>query len=187
MMDWSTYFLLMLYRVRTPLGVVFFSRLTEFGGMAVVILVLVVAAYAFWKGDRWAHALGLIVALGGSVVVSTALKYILHYSRPDLILHAVPESGYSFPSNHATAAMALYGFITWSIWELYQRWKIPATIFFGLLILGIGFSRLYLGVHFPADVAGGYFLGFLFVVLGIRVTRYLERFENLSTFAQNSL
>ena len=82
--------------------------------------------------------------------------------------------------------MALYGFLMWSVCELHPRWKIPAILFFGLLILGIGFSRLYLGVHFPADVCGGYLLGFLFIVLGIRVTRYFERFESPSHIFKKS-
>jgi undecaprenyl-diphosphatase len=184
MVDWSSLFLLMLYKARSPLGLVFFTRITEFGGVAVVIVVLAGAVATLWYGKRWAHALGLIVALGGSLVVSTILKYVFQFSRPDELLHAVVENGYSFPSNHATAAMALYGFLLWSISEQKPRWRVPASLFFGTLILLIGFSRLYLGVHFPADIFGGYCVGFLFLMLGIRITRYLERFENLSAFTK---
>ena len=185
MMDLSTQFLVYLEGLRTPLGLSFFTRLTEFGSPAVVAVVLAVSVFVFWRGKAWAHALGLMVALGGGIVVAEILKITLKFQRPDLILHAVVENGYSFPSGHSTGSMALYGFLAWCVWEKYPRWRIVATIFFGTLILGIGFSRLYLGVHFPADVLGGYLLGFLFLVLGVRITRYLEKFEDLSSFIKN--
>lgn len=177
MIDLSTIFLVWLASMRAPLGLSFFSNITEFGGAAVVAIVLVVSVFVLWRGRAWAHAIGLIVALGGSIVVSTLLKNILQFQRPDEVLHAVVENGYSFPSNHATAAMALYGFLTWYVWEKYPQWRTPATLVFGLLIFLIGFSRLYLGVHFPIDVIGGYLLGIIFVWIGARVTRRLELFK----------
>ncbi|MDP3646081.1 MAG: phosphatase PAP2 family protein [bacterium] len=177
MIDWSTLILLYLAAMRTPLGLSFFSNVTEFGGGVIVTIVLAVSLFILWRGRAWAHAVGLIVALGGSIAVSEILKNVLQFSRPDLVLHAVVESGYSFPSKHAAAAMALYGFLAWYVWEKHPQWRIPVTLFLGLIILLVGFSRLYLGVHFPADVIGGYLLGIIFIWIGARTTRRLEHFE----------
>jgi undecaprenyl-diphosphatase len=177
MNDWNAQAVLYFYAHRSPAIVSFFAHLTEFGGVAVVFLVLLASLFVLWRGKMWAHALGLIAALGGSILVSEILKTALRFPRPDIALHAVVENGYSFPSNHATASMALYGFLLWCVWEKAPQLKWAASVFFAALIALIGFSRVYLGVHYPADVICGYLLGFVFIVVGVRVTRHFEKFE----------
>ena len=65
------------------------------------------------------------------------------------------------------------------LWLIYDTiptaWRYVATVAVTILVLAIGFSRLYLGVHYPSDVLGGYVLGGIFVLLGIKVTKYFER------------
>lgn len=177
MIGWDESILVALYAIRTQSGVEFFSTLSHLGGTVMVIAVCISAAIILSRGRVWAHALGMIVALAGSVGAAHFLKFLLQYSRPDAVLHAIPINGYGFPSAHAAAAMALYGFLAWYVWEKSTRFRIPAALLAGLIIFLVGFSRLYLGVHFITDVVGGYLVGIIFVWVGVRATRKLERFE----------
>ncbi len=177
MTGWDESILFALYSIRTPGGVDFFSTLSHLGGTVMVIAVCISAAIILSRGRVWAHALGMILALAGSVGTAHFLKLLLQYSRPDDFLHAIPAIGYGFPSAHAAAAMALYGFLAWYVGEKSLRFRILATALAGLIIILVGLSRMYLGVHFVTDVVGGYLIGIIFVWIGVRVTRTLERFE----------
>ena len=98
------------------------------------------------------------------------LKNLISRARPDLL--AYPATGFAFPSGHATRAVAFYGFLLFILWpRLTSMWKKIALIITALIILGIGFSRLYLGVHYLSDVVAGYLIGAFFVWLGIKISR----------------
>ena len=74
--------------------------------------------------------------------------------------HAVVEDGWSFPNGHATAAVALYGFLIYATWKFAPApWRMPLTLLFSAIILLVGFSRAYLGVHYASDVIGGFAVG----------------------------
>jgi membrane-associated phospholipid phosphatase len=177
MPDINVAVLLFLFEHRTPEGLSLFSKVSEFGGVAIVVAVAVFSAAILSRGKYWAHALGMLVSLGGAVATAFLLKNTLQFTRPDAVLQAVYETGYGFPSLHAAAAMSLYGFLAFCVWEKRPRWRLAAILFFGAIILAIGFSRMYLGVHWPIDIAGGYLVGFIFVWLGTLATRRLEKFE----------
>jgi len=85
------------------------------------------------------------------------------------------EKSFSFPSGHATIAVALFGFLSYIIIREYQSWRVKVNIFFTtlLLIILIGFSRIYLGVHYVSDVWEGYLLGALWLIIGISISQYL--------------
>src|SRR5918998_527162 len=123
---------------------------TFLGYYWVVLPLLVLAAYAFYRKGR------MISALGG-IVLTSVLKNVFERARPDLFESAYVESSYSFPSGHATMAVGFYGTLTLLVaWRLrpLRRWTVVLA---GLvLVLLIGFSRLYLGVHYPTDVLAGF-------------------------------
>ena len=84
--------------------------------------------------------------------------------------------GYSFPSHHALAAMCFFGILIYlSIKHAHGFWRYLLVTMFGILILLIGFSRLILGVHFPADVLEGYLLGLILVNLFIILDKFFNR------------
>ena len=99
------------------------------------------------------------------------LKDIFAISRPVYAL--IEEIGYSYPSGHAMASLAFYGFLIYLIYKLMRKgFKRSFLIIFLLfLILAIGFSRIYLGVHYPSDIIGGYLFSFgylLVFILGLK-------------------
>lgn len=178
MPDWNAVVLVGLHSIRTDEGVLLAQMITHLGGAFVVTGIFLAAAYVLSRGRPWAHALGLIIALGGSVLSAEVLKSALQFERPDTVLWAVKAFDYGFPSMHAAAAMALYGYLAWYVYERAPRWKVPAFLCAATIILAVGFTRMYLGIHWPIDVIGGFLLGFVFIFLGVRVTRALESFES---------
>ena len=164
-----------LYAARTPLGVRAFSLLTELGSGAVIAVLLVCVSLAFWRSSQLRYAAGLWVSVGGAIIASELLKRLVERARPPIEWRAIIETGYSFPSNHATAAAALYGFLAYAAWrETPERWRGALITLFSILILLVGFSRLYLGVHYPTDVLGGFILGGLFVLVGAKVVKIFQ-------------
>ena len=97
-----------------------------------------------------------------SSIVNLMLKRWINRQRP-LGEHMVDVYTLSFPSGHAMSAMAFYSFLVYLIWRYVHRlWlKLGLTLLCALLIIGIGVSRIYLGVHYPSDIVAGY-LGGLF-------------------------
>jgi undecaprenyl-diphosphatase len=137
---------------------------TALGYYWVVLPLLAVAVYVFHRKRRKISAALLMVATVGSVLLSTALKDVLQRTRPELFDAGYTASGYSFPSGHATIAVGFYGTLTLlAAWRLrgFWRWTIAAAG--TILVLLIGFSRLYLGVHYPTDVLAGFLAALLWI------------------------
>lgn len=109
------------------------------------------------------------IALVGTSLISVAfnqgIKNIIKRPRPDH-LRLIEENGYSFPSGHAMGSMAFYGFLIMIIFKLnINRWlKIILIFLISVLILLIGISRIYLGVHYPSDILGGYLLSMALII-----------------------
>jgi undecaprenyl-diphosphatase len=100
---------------------------------------------------------GVIVCSG---ILNIVLKAIFQRTRPDI--HRIVEaSGYSYPSGHSMAAFTLYGITIYFLWKHARHaWLRVIIVLSGAaMILMIGISRIYLGVHYPSDVAGGYVIG----------------------------
>jgi undecaprenyl-diphosphatase len=157
--------------VRTPFFVQLFKGVTFFGNPATIIgMAIVVMCFLAYR-RYWSYLAGFVVALGGAAASAYVLKEVVARARPGELIQTVAETGYSFPSGHATGSMAFYGFIAFILYRLYPRCQKSVFVVAALVILAIGFSRLYLGVHFPSDVIAGYLVGGLYVWAGILVVR----------------
>ena len=166
----------LLLSIRTPFFVQVFDGVTFFGSaLTVAGLAGLIGLTLFFFKTRRAYVAGLGTTLLGAVVSVYALKALVARARPDGLLPAISENSFSFPSWHATAAVAFYGFVAFLFCRLYPEYKKTAVIVVVLLISLIGFSRLYLGVHFPSDVIAGYMLGGLWLSIGIWITNKLDK------------
>ncbi|MDQ3911928.1 MAG: phosphatase PAP2 family protein [Actinomycetota bacterium] len=129
--------------------------ITALGYYWIVLPLLGLTAYVFYrKGTRISAALLLISTIGG-IALTTALKNLFQRARPELFDSGYTVSFYSFPSDHATIAVGFYGtlalLVAWHL-EGFWRWMVVVS---GLVLL-IGFSRLYPGVHYPTDILAGF-------------------------------
>ncbi|MMZ66269.1 putative undecaprenyl-diphosphatase YbjG [compost metagenome] len=116
-------------------------------------------------------------------VLNTLIKEILQRERPSL-QHLVEAGGYSFPSGHAMISMGFFGTI-FAIWTIERKIRgrslfLPCALGV-LLILLIGLSRVYLGVHFPTDIVGGYIAGIIWLVFTVPVIYWQARMQLPST------
>ena len=147
--------------------------LTLFGDWRVMVPVAIIAGLYWWRGHQFGRLAMLLTAAAGGSLLEQLLKLIFHRSRPDILGRMVSVSGYSFPSGHAMISMCLYGILLYLF--AYGRSRgvqIASLIGAALLLLGIGLSRIYLGVHYPSDVLGGYMAGFIWVMANIVAYRY---------------
>ncbi|MFF2498054.1 phosphatase PAP2 family protein [Peribacillus sp. NPDC058075] len=135
------------------------------------------------------HRLELVLfsaVIIGSPLLNLILKLFFHRTRPDL--HRLIEiGGYSFPSGHAMNAFTLYGILTFLLWRhIRTKWgRILLILLSTMMILSIGISRIYLGVHYPSDIIGGYLASGCWLAISIWFfQRHQERKNNKNTVKQ---
>ena len=154
----------LLQNLRTPWGDRIMVAFTELGDAMVTVSVIFAVSVWLILRRAW-YSLGYVIAavFFGSLVVQI-IKVLFHVSRPEALYSGI--SAYSFPSGHATMSMVLFGFLAVLVSRrINPRWRWFPFALAGLLIIGIGFSRLYLGAHWLSDVVGGYSLGLVWVTL----------------------
>ena len=135
--------------------------ISALGSTALVTIQAVVAgAFLILVLHSRRAALHLGVATGGCAVWIEVLKLIFGRARPETIPHLVEVTGLSFPSGHAAGSMALYATLVLVLSpHLNPKARIAARVIATLLIALVAVSRVYLGVHYASDVAGGLLLG----------------------------
>lgn len=127
---------------------------TDIGGMVgVAVLTLLLMTVLIYRKE-YRRALLIIVSVGGATILNMMLKAVFERARPDLWARLVEETGYSFPSGHAMASAALGIALVVALWH--SRWRWWSVGFATVYILFVGFSRLYLGVHYPSDIIAGW-------------------------------
>jgi len=163
----------LLYFYRDEFLVKGFLWITLLGNAKIVLSLVVLYTLLFWIWKKREFILPFWITVIGSSIFSLLGKVAFHRQRPQGI-SVYTEASYSFPSGHATIAAAFYGFIVYYLWRQTDGWRHRLNILFagGVLILAIGFSRLYLGVHFLSDILGGYLLGFLWLIIGICIVEW---------------
>ncbi len=110
--------------------------------------------------------------LGISVLLNQALKFIIQRPRPTEF-RIINESGYSFPSGHSMISAAFYGFLIYLIYKnvknKYLKWSLITLL--SLVILTIGISRIYLGVHYTSDVIAGFLISVSYLIIFIHFAK----------------
>ncbi|WP_034301306.1 phosphatase PAP2 family protein [Bacillus cihuensis] len=162
-----------------------FTYIGSFPSMFGICLLVSLFLYFVLKHRAELLLFGTVII--GTPILNHILKQYFHRARPDL--HRLIEiGGYSFPSGHAMNAFAVYGILSFLLWRY-----IPTRLGRGALImissifiLMIGTSRIYLGVHYPSDIIGGYFASGFWLASSIWFfQRYKEKqFERIH-FSEN--
>lgn len=149
--------------------------ITNFGG-AICLIGIAIILFIAIKDKK----IGITIALNLGIVtiLNQLLKRILQRPRPEEF-RIINESGYSFPSGHSMISMAFYGFLIYLIYKnvknKYLKWTLITVL--GILIVSIGISRIYLGVHYTSDVAAGFLVAIAYLIIYISMVNkfILER------------
>lgn len=147
---------------RTPGGVSTVRLLSDASGHVVMIPLCFVLAFAFGRLDRRAGVF-FAASVGGSALLNEAIKPFFERPRPTVVERVYEPHGLSFPSGHSQASMAFALTILLVISRLRPRWRARAAALL-LFPLFIGWTRTYLGVHYPSDVLAGFGLAALWVL-----------------------
>lgn len=142
-----------------------FKVVTEFGSAKVLILIAL-ASLIVVKNRKICTAISLNLASIG--LLNYILKNIIQRPRPEGF-RLVEESGYSFPSGHSMASMAFYGLIIYFVFKNVKNKAVRNIIctILSILIVLIGISRIYLGVHYASDVIAGFLVSIVYLVVYI--------------------
>ena len=136
--------------------------ITQFGSHALISATAGLTAIALFRQRRKHDAWTVIISTGGAMAINTILKNIFRRKRPQEMARRIKlPNSHSFPSGHSLLAAATYPIVAHHLVERHSA-AAQAVVHSvaGLLILSVGFSRVYFGVHFPSDVLGGFAAGF---------------------------
>jgi undecaprenyl-diphosphatase len=150
---------------------------TALGGYTVLALLIAAVLGHMLIGRHYRAAILVFVAVAGGGVLSFLLKDLYDRPRPDLVPHLTRVSTSSFPSGHAMLSAVVYLTLGALLARLVPGWwaKVYFVVVAVLLTLSVGASRVYLGVHYPTDVAAGWAAGVAWAVLCWLAARYLQR------------
>jgi membrane-associated phospholipid phosphatase len=152
-------------------------RFVSFFASADYLLVvppLVVLVFAWFRHLQW-FALKVLVISLTSTMLNQALKRVFERPRPETAM--LEQSGLSFPSGHAMIGGSFYGLLIYIVWRTVPNpiWRWLLTIVLTLLLLLIGYSRIYLNVHYATDVLAGFSAGILWLLISVFFMRKLEK------------
>jgi membrane protein DedA with SNARE-associated domain/membrane-associated phospholipid phosphatase len=166
----------LLEQVANPEITRFMVDITNIGGVYLAIITVgILFVYLFRHKDWWGLFTLFLVAGMGEILLAI-LKLLFHRPRPETNLSIA--HGYSFPSGHAFAAMAIYGFLIYVTWKSIKGETLRLIVFLisALLIIFVGVSRIYLNVHWLTDVLGGYASGFAWLVFNILTVNIIKQY-----------
>ncbi len=170
-MPWDPLINRALEPIRTRGLIIFFSWITALGSSATLVAVSFTATGFLWALNWKKPILPMWLTILGSQIVTWLGKYAIDRPRPEFLTD-VTEFAPSFPSGHATGAAAVYGFIAYLLLRraatTRQRFELVYWTVF--LVLLIGFSRIFLSVHYVSDVAAGLLVGCFWLLAGIALT-----------------
>lgn len=159
-------------------GMTRFMRYISFLGSDEYLIILpavIILIFSFYKDTRW-HSLRVLLISFISSILNQLLK--LYFVRPRPPIALLDASGLSFPSGHAMIGGVFHGLLIYIVVTTVQSkaWRWVLSIFLSLIVLLVGFSRIYLKVHYATDVAAGYAMGLIWLMASLYL---LSRIENI--------
>lgn len=151
----------------------FLSFLGSGLALASITVIVFIAVHKNKKYAFYGWMLG--VNLLASTILNEVFKIIFHRERPNM-LRIIDITGFSFPSGHSMIGLCFFGFIIYILWvNMKSRWRYPLAFILMVLILSIGISRIYLGVHYASDVLGGFSAGLAWLVVFITISNKMYK------------
>ena len=173
----DTEILLALKRLHTPVLDQIMIGFTFLGEpKLLLVLCLALGALLLIRNHR-SEARTIAIAGVEAVGLNALLKLLFARARPQLWERVVDVRFYSFPSGHSMISMVIYGLLGYFLMSRYPRWRWLIATLTVLLVAAIGFSRLYLGVHWPTDVIAGYTAGMVWLIaciLSLEISKQLR-------------
>lgn len=158
----------------------FFLVITNLGNAIGIVIIASFLIALLLKARQQVSASVVLVSVAGAAIANFVIKLFFQRDRPSLWQSIIQEQSFSFPSGHAMASSALYFALVYVAWR--TRWRWAAVFGGGILVILIGFSRLYFGVHYPSDVLAGWLVSFIWVCIVVTVltrTNITAYFKNL--------
>lgn len=155
--------------------------------VSVAVLAMIALFFLYIVLGHRSELILLAASVLGSNLLFITLKLFFQRARPDLY-RLIEVSGYSFPSGHATNACTLYGILAFLLWRhiptrLGRTVLVISSI---MIILTIGISRIYLGVHYPSDIIGGYCISAFWLTMLIWFYQHYQEKRHIQLHARES-
>jgi undecaprenyl-diphosphatase len=157
-----------------------FRGVTFLGDLVILIALVAVVGLWVWRRTRsWVPLLTLSATLAGAVALYTVVRPLVGRPRPEMGALVMDAAGFAFPSGHATQAMAVYGLLAVLVSRHVGTWTRAVAVWTAaaVIVVLVGFSRLYLGVSWITDVVAGYALGALWLVAVVATTGAVRRLQ----------
>lgn len=156
---------------RNDISTNIFKFLTIFGEKYFILALVVILAGIFFITKYRKDSYMMVLNLVNIIILNKGIKYIVRRERPISTSWLVEEDGYSFPSGHAMLSIGVYGFLIYLIYKsnlkiVYKRILITAL---SILVVLVGISRIYLGVHYPSDVLAGYIITTIYLIVFVAI------------------
>ncbi len=155
----------------TPLWDKFYLVMTDMGGLFFIAAMTTLVTTLLVRSGRRYLGTFVVIAVAGAGLISLTLKSLIGRERPSLWEQLISESSYSFPSGHAMGSSILALCIVLALWRTKFRWI--AVALSSIYVLLVGYSRLYLGVHYPSDILAGWIVSCAwFMTVGVVLYRH---------------
>ena len=160
----------------TEVGETIFTWVSYIGA-PVLVAAVVISLIVLMRRRDWLRVWAVALVPGGGLLLSEILKLIFHRARPLTAAEFMTHPTYSFPSGHAMNSVISYGFLTLLLLDRVQQRSRRVAITLGAVVFigAIGFSRVYLGVHYVSDVVGGWLAGVAWLIAGTGGYRFAQR------------
>jgi undecaprenyl-diphosphatase len=159
------------------------KNVTRLGGFVGVVPIAAILLFGLLLNRHWRSGIFLSSALVGSAVLNLSAKLIFGRDRPQLWISIAPQTDYSFPSGHATASMTLVIVVLLLAWR--TRWFGSLLAVGALFAMAIAWTRLYLGVHYPTDILGGWLLSLIWAISCYLIVQPQDRYQRTSNNINN--
>ena len=157
----------------------FFLNITQLGNAEPLMLSFLLVSVFFLYFKKYNQLITIFLTFGGSAVITFVIKNIVQRARP--VEGLIVEHGFSFPSGHAFAAVCFWGVLFYLLATLTKNKPLKLLLYITAVLVAflIGFSRVYIGVHWPSDVIASYLLSIVYVVTVIVMVENKERIFKL--------